>query len=196
MTQPVLLLLDYQKAICKPDGAIGRSGTGAEVVRRGVLEAAGQTLEEFRRRGVPVIHIRVAFDPDYQRLTSGSDRFRSIQEAGLLLEGDPDTEFCTEVIPRDKELVVTKGCVNPFVGTNLSEKLVSLAATELVMGGVATNQVVESTVRYAADVGYRAVILEDLCASFTEELHRFSVEKILPGFGRVTTSDDYVNSWG
>ena len=35
MSNPVLLLMDYQKDICEPKGAIGSSGTGGEVVRRG-----------------------------------------------------------------------------------------------------------------------------------------------------------------
>ena len=195
MVRPVLLLLDYQKAICEPDGAIGRSGTGDEVVRRGVLDLAAQILEKFRNREAPVIHSRVAFDASYHRLTSGSDRFRSLRDAGVLREGDPDTEFCLEVLPTGEEVVVTKGCVNPFVGTNLSERLIPLRATELVVAGVATNQVVESTVRYAADIGYRIVVLEDLCASFNREMHEFSVEKILPSFGQVTTGVDYMRNW-
>ena len=128
-------------------------------------------------------------------MTSASERFGSIKAAGLLLEDDPGTAFCDEVAPAAGELVVTKGCVNAFVGTNLHEKLVPMRPSELVVGGVATNQVVESTVRYAADAGYRTVVLEDLCASFTEEMHRFSVEKILPGFGRVTTSNEYLATW-
>lgn len=195
MTGPVLLLLDYQKAICDPAGSIGRSGIGAEVARRGVLVTAGQVLGEFRRRGAPVIHVRVAFDADYQRMTSASDRFRAMKEARLLLETDPATAFCDEVTPLSGELVVTKGCVNAFVGTNLHEKLTQLTPAELVVGGVATNQVVESTVRYAADSGYRVVVLEDLCASFTDDMHRFSVDKILPGFGRVMSSEQYLDTW-
>jgi nicotinamidase-related amidase len=195
MIRPVLLLLDYQKAICEPEGAIGRLGTGDEVVRRGVLGLAAQMLEEFRSREEPIIHSRVAFDSNYHRLTSASDRFRSLRDAGVLLEGDPDTEFCSEVLPTDEEVVVTKGCVNPFVGTNLSERLIPLRATELVVAGVATNQVVESTVRYAADIGYRIVVLEDLCASFNWEMHGFSVDKILPWFAKVTTGEDYRRNW-
>ena len=195
MSNPVLLLMDYQKDICEPKGAIGSSGTGVEVVRRGVLEVAGRVLRVFRERQAPIIHARVAFDPGYHRMTSASERFGSIKAAGLLLEDDPGTAFCDEVAPAAGELVVTKGCVNAFVGTNLHEKLVPMRPSELVVGGVATNQVVESTVRYAADAGYRTVVLEDLCASFTEEMHRFSVEKILPGFGRVTTSNEYLATW-
>jgi nicotinamidase-related amidase len=88
--------------------------------------------------------------------------------------------------------VVTKGCVSAFIGTNLQSKLIANAAEELVLGGVATNQVVESTARIAADMGYRVTVLEDLCASFDADMHAFSVEQMLPNFGRVTDSRAYL----
>ena len=195
MSQPVLILMDYQEAICREDGAIGRAGTGGEVARRGVLEKAGRVLSAFRAVDAPVIHARVAFDADYHTMTSASERFQDIRRAGLLQEHDPGSRICGEVAPLDEELVVTKGCVNPFVGTNLAEKLNAIPHTELVLGGIATNHVVESAARFAADSGHRVVVLEDLCASFTRELHEFAVEKILPSYARVTTSVEYLEQW-
>ena len=195
MSQPVLMLMDYQEAICRTDGAIGRAGTGGEVARRGVLGKAARVLAAFRAHGAPVIHVRVAFDAEYHKMTSASDRFQGMRRAGMLQEHDPDSHICGEVAPTDEELVVTKGCVNPFVGTNLAQKLNAIPHTELVLGGVATNHVVESTARFAADSGHRVVILEDLCASFTRELHEFAVEKILPSYARVTTSTEYLGTW-
>ena len=195
MRQPVLMLMDYQEAICRADGAIGRAGTGGEVARRGVLEKARRVLAAFREHGAPVIHVRVAFDANYHTMTSASDRFQGIRRAGLLQEDDPGTRICAEVAPSDKEMVVTKGCVNPFVGTNLAEKLNAIPYTELVLGGIATNHVVESAARFAADSGHRVIVLEDLCASFTRELHDFAVEKILPSYALVTTSTKYLGTW-
>lgn len=192
MAAPVLLLMDYQEAICRPDGAVGRSGAGAEVERRGVLDAAARVLEAFRARDLPRIFVRVAFDEHYARMTSASPRFQSMRRNRLLLESDPGTAICAEVAPRADEPVVTKGCVSPFIGTNLTSKLIGLGARELVLGGVATNQVVESTARIAADMGYAVTVLEDLCAGFGAEAHAFSVEQMLPAFGTVTGSREYL----
>jgi len=195
VSQPVLMLMDYQEAICRTDGAIGRAGVGGEVERRGVLEKAARVLAAFRAHGAPVIHVRVAFDPEYHTMTSASDRFQGMRRAGLLQKHDPGTRICGEVAPTEEEPVVTKGCVNPFVGTNLAEKLNAIPHTDLVLGGVATNHVVESTARFAADSGHRVIVLEDLCASFTRELHEFAVEQILPSYARVTSSGDYLGAW-
>jgi biuret amidohydrolase len=187
-----LLLMDYQEGICRAGGTLGRSGAGAEVVRRGVLEAAARTLTAFRERNRPVIFVRVAFDDEFTNMTSASPRFVAMKKRRMLMESDPETEICREVAPLPGDTVITKGCVNPFVGTRLAQRLISLGSRELVLGGVATNHVVESTARLAADMGYDVVVLEDLCAGFSPELHDFSIREILPGYGRVTTSDEYL----
>lgn len=183
-----LLLLDYQDGICRPDGVIGRSGTGSEAARRGVLDKAAEVLQHFRDHDWPRIHVRVAFDADYTRMTNVSPRFALFRDRGWMVEGSPEARFCSEVQPRDGEPVIDKGCVNPFVGTRLHQLLVASRVDHLVLGGVATNQVVESTARIAADSGYRVTVLEDLCAGATAEMHDFSITKILPFCGEVTTA--------
>ena len=192
MPDPTLLLLDLQEAICRPDGAVGGGGLGAEAVRRGVLEHARTVRDHFRARNWPIVYVMVAFDDHYTNLISGSSRFAGMRKAGLLRRSDPSTRICTEVEPRPEDPVIVKGCVNPFVGTHLTELLHRLRPDELVLGGVATNHVVESTARYAADSGYRVVVLEDLCASFSEAAHKASVEFNLPMYARLQSAAEYM----
>jgi nicotinamidase-related amidase len=183
--------MDYQEATCREEGSIGRNGLGAEVTRRRSLQSARTVLVEFRRRGWPVVHVRVAFDSHYHRLTSSSPRFNSLRTHKMLLETDPGSEICSEVAPLPGEVVIMKGCVNPFVGTNLREVLIRLMPSELVLGGVATNHVVESTARYAADIGHSVIVLEDICASFTAELHEFTIANIMPSYAVILSSEEY-----
>lgn len=190
--RPILLLMDYQEAICRASGTIGRSGIGAQVEARHVLQAARRAALAFREAGSPVVHVRVAFDGAYTRLTSASPRFAAMREQRLLLEEDPATRICEEVAPLDEEVIITKGCVNPFVGTHLQQTLTRLCPTELVLGGVATNHVVESTARLAADMGYPVIVLEDLCAAASDELHRFAIEKVIPHYATVRNSVEYL----
>ena len=51
--------------------------------------------------------------------------------------------------------------------------------------GVSTNFGVESTARDAWQHNYAVVIAEDASSSYAPELHRFSIEKILPRIARV-----------
>ena len=186
--------MDYQEGICRVDGVFGSQGLGAEVTRRDVLNVARRALLRFRERDGAVIHVRVAFDEHYHRMTSTSKSFAMIRENRLLLESDPSSHICEEVAPLPSEPVITKGCTNAFVGTNLNEKLLQTGTNHLVLGGVATNHVVETSARYAADSGYQVTVLEDACASFSKQLHDFSVENILSRYVSVVSSDEYFST--
>ena len=54
-----------------------------------------------------------------------------------------------------------------------------------MLGGIATNFGVESTAREAWQHNYAVVVAEDACTSLGEDLHRFSIEKVLPRVARV-----------
>jgi nicotinamidase-related amidase len=185
LEQFALLLMDYQNAVCKGMAA------GA-VEKRGVLNHAKTCLEAARAHKVPVIHVRVGIDPRHSLRTNRSKRFESFEEKGVMLLGSSDTEFCEEVQPVPGEPIVTKGCVNPFIGTALAELLVGRRVGELFLAGVATNFVVESALRHAADSGYAVKVIEDCCASFDDQMHEFAVTKIFPAFGELCSSQDFV----
>jgi len=191
MGTPVLLLMDYQEGGCRPDGVFGSMGSGAEVERRGVLARAAEALARFRVAGHPVVHTKVEIDPAGALITSSSSSFAMIREMGLLREGDPAAALCHEVAPLPTERVIRKCAFGPFAGTTLEAYLHSIGPSELIMGGVSTNHVVESAVRYATDVGFAVTVLEDLCAGHSQQAHEFAIEEIFPRFATVTTSVDY-----
>ncbi|WP_291408641.1 cysteine hydrolase family protein [Actinophytocola sp.] len=197
MRRAALLLMDYQVAICGPDGKLGTaSGLSAHTTDRKVLPRVAGVLAAVRRHGLPVLHVRVAFDPAYLRRTNRSARFGGMEKNGLLRAGDPDTEFVPEAAPADGEAVFEKGCVNPFIGTGLEQRLTTLGVRELYLGGVATNFVVESAARHAGDSGYAVTVLEDLCASYSQEMHEFAITRTLPTFAAVDSSDTLVAALG
>ena len=189
----VLMLMDLQEGICRSTGSIGAGGIGQQAEERAVLAAAAQVLERHRLLNLPRVFVRVAFDPEYQRLSSASPRFKTFRDRRLMLEGSEEAQICREISPLPGEAVISKGCVIPFIGTNLASVLTKLGATRLVLGGVATNMVVEGTARYAADAGYAVTVLEDLCAGASAEAHEFSISQMLPAFGSVQRSDDYLS---
>jgi nicotinamidase-related amidase len=181
--------MDLQEGTCRAWGPVGAGGLAAQVEQRDVLGKASAALAALRRQHATVIHVRVAFDPDYALMTSASPRFATFAERGIMRDGSAESCICAEVAPAPGEPVITKGCVNPFVGTALTEVLRRKSAGHLILAGVATNHVVEGTARYAADAGFRVTVLEDLCAGASKEMHEFSVTKILPSYADVTTSD-------
>jgi nicotinamidase-related amidase len=190
----VLLLLDYQKALCDPNGSMGETGLAAEAQRREVLANAARCLEAARGNGVAVAHVYTAFEPDYRLRTNRSAAFAGYEEGGMMQLGSFDAEICDEVKPNDDELVLRKGCVDPFVGTQLMPWLISRKLSKLHLGGVATNFVVESCARTAGDTGFDVHVLEDCCSSFSAEMHDFAVENMLPPFSAISSSESFVSA--
>ena len=71
----------------------------------------------------------------------------------------------------------------------LGESVARVGIKKLVMTGIATNIGVEMTAREAWQHNYSVVIAEDACATFSDEMHRFSMEKIMPRIARVRSTE-------
>ncbi|MCW3062830.1 MAG: isochorismatase hydrolase [Solirubrobacterales bacterium] len=187
-----LLLLDLQESICRIDGEIGRGGIAAQVMERDVLGAAARALAGARERGLVVAYARLAFDDSYATLASRAPRVRAMREARIGLASSAGSAICDEIAPRAGEPVVSKVGIDPLVGTPLLAVLTAAGVTEIALGGVATNHVVESAARHAADLGFSVTVLEDACAAQTSEFHRHSVEHTLPFYAAIASVDDYL----
>jgi nicotinamidase-related amidase len=95
-----------------------------------------------------------------------------------MIEGSWGAAFHDGLGPEGDEFVVKHTRVNAFYGSPLEEMLRLLQAERLVMGGVATNSVVETSVRHAADMGYAVVVAADACSSGRPDLHDASLENM------------------
>jgi hypothetical protein len=76
--------------------------------------------------------------------------------------------------------VVGKHRVNALYGTALDLILRANALDTLIILGYATSGVVLSTVRAAADLDYRLVVVEDCCADQDPDLHDFLTQRLFP----------------
>jgi nicotinamidase-related amidase len=112
-----------------------------------------------------------------------------------MLGDSPAAQIVDELAPADGEPVVDKGCVNPFIGTPLREVLAAESVGHIVLGGIATHLVVESTARHASDSGLQVTVVEDMCAAPAPALHEHAVTATLPLFGTVSSADDIIGSW-
>lgn len=196
MGNEALLLLDYQVGICTDRGSAGPTPLSEQVKERGVLNRLPECLRAARGTSLNVVHVRLAFDEGYQLRTNRTERFSRFEENKLMRLGSEDVDFCAECTPVEGEPVITKTCVDPFIGTPLLEVLSMRGVNSLYLAGVATNFVVESAARHAADSGFTVYVLEDLCASFNEQMHQFAMQNTLPAFGRVIGSAEFAEMVG
>ena len=189
-----LVLVDYQVALCEEGDLCRLPALAVQVRERDVLDRASQVLAAARTAGVYVVHVRLAFDPTYELRSNRTKRWDSYPADRAMLADSPAAQIVTQLAPAEGEPVVVKGSVDPFIGTSLANMLVGNGIRQVAFAGVATNLAVESAVRHAGDSGFDVTVVEDLCASFSPAAHEFSVGAILPMFGAVVSSEDYLAS--
>jgi nicotinamidase-related amidase len=193
-SRQALLLCDYQVALCEDGPYLRMPPLAAQVAEREVLATAERVLAAARDAGWLVVHVRLAFDPTYVLRTNRLPRFDAYPDQRAMLADSPEAQIVKALAPIEGEPVVDKGCVDPFVGTPLLQVLAAEGVGEVVIGGVATNLVVESAARHASDAGLQVTVVEDMCASFRADFHEFSVQNMLPLFGSVTTSAELIGA--
>jgi nicotinamidase-related amidase len=143
---------------------------------------------------VTVVFVRVGFRADYADVLSVAPRVAKLKENKAVILGSWGTEFPEQLAPRDDEMIFTKQCVNPFFNTGLMTWLMQRGKSHLVIGGVVTNLVVESTARAGDDAGFALAVLEDCCAAPNPEWHRFAIENTLPLFASISSSAEFVSN--
>jgi nicotinamidase-related amidase len=144
----------------------------SEDFQNGLISKANGVLAKARHDGIPVIYVEV-------------------RRGERVLE----TEIHPAVNPQPGEPVLTKRRTGPFSTTNLDEVLKKHGIETLVLMGISTSGCVLSTVRWAADIDYRLIVLSDCCADRDDEVQRVLMEKVFPRQASVVTSQQFLQSW-
>ena len=187
-----LLVMDLQNERVDEKGKIGATGLARIVEESGLLSHTREVIEAFRTRGLPVVHIGLAFRPDYADALSVAPRVAKLKEAGLAVRDTWGADFAQQVAPLPSEMVFLKQAVNPFFNTGLLTWLLHRGVSRLVLCGIATHLVVESSARFADDAGFAVTVLSDCCLAPDPDAHRNAIERTLPLFGRVLSSADFL----
>ena len=131
---------------------------------------------------------------DYKRPIS-----RNITEAYVAKRlfapfGTLEHSILDELRPQSGELVLNKTSAGAFNSTGLDMILHNMGITHLVVAGVATHACVETTSRDAADRGYLCVLVDDACASHTQDLHDGTMRSFAAVSGKVLNTDEVMSS--
>lgn len=180
MARPTVLALHYQNDVLHRDGLIRVGLAADDPAREAVLDAAIRLLQGARARGWPIIHVRVAYRPDYADLVQNAPILRAVAASGAVQDGTWGAQFHDALQPLQSpdEFVVTHTRINAFYGTPLDTLLRQLEARQLLIAGVATHSVVESTVRHAVDCGFEVTVLADACAAARPETHLAALDSM------------------
>ena len=148
-----LLIADFYAAIMS---------TSPHAVDRQVVEKTQSLQRAARDAGLFVCYCATVFRPGYVEISERNKTFRERKHSGQPAISDPVQLIHPAVRPAAGEVVVGKHRVNALYGTALDLILRANNIDTLIILGYATSGVVLSTVRYAADLDYRLVVVDTL----------------------------------
>lgn len=190
-----LMIIDMQYVDAHRDygiGAVGRNAGWTEAmeyyfrrVEETVTPNIARILEAFRRRAMPVVHVRVM----NQRLDNSDTSWRYKVMGVIVPPNVTEADFLPELTPAEGEIVLNKTTSSVFMSTNADFVLRNMGVESIVMTGVVTNNCVESSTRNATDIGYRVMLVQDCCAAWTEEGHNYALQHLDCNFARVVSTD-------
>ncbi|MBF6568927.1 MAG: cysteine hydrolase [Candidatus Binataceae bacterium] len=187
----VVLALHYQNEVLHPNGKI-RVGVAEESSgREAIVRAAKTLLDGARAHQVPVISVRIAFRPDFRDLQVNGPIWENIMKLRACEDGTWGAQFFDELAPAPGEFTVNHTRINAFYGSQLQEIVDLFNPDRLIVAGIATNYVVQHTVTYASDAGYRITVVGDACSSGVPELHEGAL-RTMSLLGSIETADQVV----
>jgi nicotinamidase-related amidase len=149
-----------------------------------VLAHAAPLAAAFRARRSPVVLVKVGFSPD------GGDQLKSRVDAPNPPGPAPAhwLDDTPELPPQPGDIHILKRQWGAFHGTELDLQLRRRGILTIVLAGIATAIGVESTARFAWELGYDIVFVEDATSGPDAAMHANSFEKVFPRIGRVRTT--------
>ena len=145
MHKTALLIVDVQQGMDAPE--LGkRNNPDAE-------SNIAMLLAEWRNRSAPVIHVK----------------HNSTEPASPLRPGLPGNEIKESIKPLPGEKLFEKTVNSAFIGTGLEQYLHANEIHNLVIVGLTTDHCVSTTVRMAANLGFRVWLVEDATATFDRQ---------------------------
>ena len=83
---------------------------------------------------------------------------------------------------------MTKRTWGAFTNTDLDDWLKKNGVTQVVVCGVATSAGVESTARFAQELGYNVTLATDAMTDMSAEAHENCIKRIFPRMGETGTT--------
>ena len=165
-----LVVIDLQKGI---------TGIPAAHPIEDVIANSAALAKAFRAKGAPVVLVNVPGGAP--RRTAGPAR-----RGGAM--GADWAELVPELDAQATDHLVTKQTWGAFTNTDLHERLQAAGVTQVVVTGVATHIGVESTARFAHELGYHVVLVTDAMTDPNEVAHDHSVSVVFPRLGETGTT--------
>lgn len=167
-----LIVVDLQNAILQFPTVLPH----AEVIAN-----AAKLADAFRSHGLPVVLVNAA----------GGAPGRTEAPRRMPSNPAPDAlDIVPELNAAPSDHRVTKRTWGSFTATDLDEYLRKNDVTQVVVCGIATSAGVESTARFAHELGYNVTLASDAMSDRSQEVQDYVVDQVFPRIGETGTTDE------
>lgn len=208
-----VVVVDMQNDFVSVGGMFDQNGVPTVAVRT-VVPTIRRVLEAARDHGIPVVYLKMGYQPDLSDLgEEGSvNRDRHLRfgvgrvvrapgggESRNLIRDTWGTDIVDDLAPHTNDTVIYKHRFSGFYETELHDTLQRMGVRDLIFTGCTTSICVDSTIRDAMFRDYRCLVLEDCMAEpIGGDLERTNHEATLLTLqtllGWVGTSGDLLTS--
>lgn len=177
-----LTMLDPKSALIVVDLQKGIASLPTVHAKEEIVKNASGLAAAFRRHDLPVVLVNVI----------GAAPGRAEQEFRGTLPAD-FADLLPELSRQQQDHVVTKQTWGAFTGTDLEAYLRDAGVTQVVLCGVATSVGVESTARYAHELGFNVTLAVDAMTDMDADAHANSLARIFPRLGETGAAKDIID---
>ncbi len=166
-----LLLVDPYNDFLSEGGKL--NGLAKPVADRvGTLANLGAVVNAAREAGIKVFYVphHRATPQDFQAWKHPSPYQLGAGQAQVFAVGSWGGEWHPDFLPQEQDVVVHEHWgASGFANTDLDMRLKQHGVCKVVVVGMLANTCIESTARFAAELGYHVTLVRDATAAFSEE---------------------------
>ncbi len=190
LDKAALLVIDLQKGEYNAEKVAAEPEDAYlwERIAQTVVPNGQRLLAACRGAGVEVIYTVI------ECLTlDGRDRGLDYKISGIFAaKGSREAEVIDELAPLENEILIPKTSSSVFNSTNVEYVMRAMGIEYVLVIGIVTDQCVETAVRDGCDRGFLMTVIEDACATHSQDRHDFSLKGI-KGYCRVRTTDAVIH---
>jgi nicotinamidase-related amidase len=166
----------------------------------GVLDNLRTVVAAVRKAGVQVFIVpHRRWEPgDYEDWRHPNPSQRAIQKRHTFARGEWGGEWHPDFVPKRGDVIIKEHWAQSgFANTDLDFQLKQHGITHVVVIGLLANTCIESTSRFAMELGYHVTLVRDATAAFSREMMHAAHELNGPTFAHaILTTKELVNALG
>lgn len=150
-----------------------------------LLDNLRATVDTVRKADIQVFYVpHRRWQPgDYDNWDHPNPTQRLVQQRHTFAKGTWGGEWHPDFIPQDGDIIIHEHWAQSgFANTDLDFQLKQQGITHVIVVGLLANTCIESTSRFAMELGYHVTLVRDATAAFTKEMMRAAHELNGPTF--------------